>query len=81
MVQDCYTAHSKVAAEHAELKEWRAMREPEQDAGAFASRAAVDLKWEAIEAVEQANSVAPMQRKEFITRLWLKFHPGEVTLM
>ena len=31
MAQDCYAVRSRVAAEHAELKEWRAVRKQEQE--------------------------------------------------
>lgn len=72
---------SKIAAEHADLTQWQAMWREARDGAASASQAAVNLKREATSAVEQANSLAPNERKDFIAKLWMKFHPGESTFM
>lgn len=81
IARECYALRSKIAAEHADLTEWRAMRQEARDGAASTSQAAVKLKREATRAVEQANSLAPNERKDFVSKLRLKFHPGESTLM
>ena len=80
ITHECLALHDKIAAEYADLNRWRAMKQEARDGAASASQAAVNLKREATRAVEQANSMAPNERRDFVSKLWLKFHPGESTL-
>ena len=79
LVERACAARSRVDAERAELAKQAIKQQDQRSADDGLSAM---IKCEAATTVQKVNSLTdPIKRKEFVHSLWVKYHPGELTLL